>query len=76
LVALGNLEQTTLLNTVDVVLHWVATFTWRGTAAIIRQLTKVYERGVKLTKAAFRPIAAGLQRTPGLDKWSVSIAPK
>ena len=75
----GILEQHwngTLLNTVEVVLGWAATFTWRGNAPLVRQIEQVYERGVKLTKSAFRPIAARLQRAQDLSKWSVSIAPK
>jgi Rhodopirellula transposase DDE domain len=74
----GILEQHwngTLLNTVEVVLRWAVTFTWRGHAPMVRQIEKVYERGVKLTTLAFRPIAARLQRTEGLNKWSLSISP-
>jgi len=36
----------------------------------------VYERGVRLTKAAFRPIAERLTRSAILPKWSVTIRPK
>jgi len=75
----GILEQHwngTLLNTVEVVLRWAATFTWRGHTPLVHQLETVYERGLKLTKLAFRPIAARLRRADGLRKWSVSIAPQ
>ena len=44
-------------------------------APLVRQLETVYERGVKLTQLAFRPIAARLRRANGLRKWSVSIVP-
>ncbi|NIL99050.1 MAG: hypothetical protein GTO53_13795 [Planctomycetales bacterium] len=74
----GILEQHrngTLLNTVEVVLRWAATFTWRGHAPIVRQIEKVYERGVKLTKSAFRPIAVRLHRADDISKWSLSILP-
>jgi len=74
----GILEQHwngTLLNTVEVVLGWAATFTWRGHAPIVRQLKRTYQRGVKLTKLAFRPIDARLRRTDGLRKWSITILP-
>lgn len=36
----------------------------------------MYERGVRLTKAAFRPIAERLTRSAILPKWSVTIRPK
>jgi hypothetical protein len=35
----------------------------------------VYERGVRLTKAAFRPIAERLTRSATLPKWSITIRP-
>jgi hypothetical protein len=35
----------------------------------------VYERGVRLTKAAFRPIAERLDRSETLPKWSLTIQP-
>ena len=46
-----------LLSSVADVLRWAGTMTWRGLRPIIRETTAVYERGVRLTKAAFRPIA-------------------
>lgn len=74
----GVLEQHwngTLLNSVDVVLRWAQSFTWKGNQPIVRQIEQVYERGVKLTRLAFRPIAARLQRANKLRKWSVAISP-
>lgn len=50
--------------------------TWRGLRSIIREAVAVYERGVRLTKAAFRPTAARLTRSESLPKWSVTIRPK
>jgi hypothetical protein len=65
-----------LLPTVADVLRWAGTMTWRGLRPFIRETAKVYERGVRLTKAAFRPIAARLLRSGTLPKWSVTIQPK
>jgi len=64
-----------LLSTVADVLRWAGTMTWRGLRPIIRETTAVYERGVRLTKAAFRPIAERLSRSEALPKWSVTIRP-
>ncbi|MCZ2340576.1 MAG: hypothetical protein LC104_02120 [Bacteroidales bacterium] len=50
--------------------------TWRGLRPIVRATTAVYEWGVRLTKAAFRPIAERLTRSQTLPKWSVTIRPK
>ena len=65
-----------LLGSVSDVLQWAATMTWRGVRPFIRETTAVYERGVRLTKAAFRPIAARLTRSATLPKWSLIIRPK
>ncbi len=64
-----------LLSTVADVLRWAGTMTWRGLHPIVRETTTLYERGVRLTKAAFRPIAARLTRSLTLPKWSVTIRP-
>ena len=64
-----------LLPTVADVLRWAGSMTWRGVRPIIRETMAVYERGVRLTKAAFRPIPARLLRLTTLPKWSVTIHP-
>jgi hypothetical protein len=66
----------TLLNSVDAVLRWSQTFTWKGNKPIVRQIKQTYERGVKLTCSAFRPFADRLQKAFTLPKWSVSISPQ
>ena len=65
-----------LLGSVSDVLQWAATMTWRGVRPFIRETMAVYERGVRLTKAAFRPIATRLTRSGTLPKWSLTIRPK
>ena len=65
----------TLLDRVETVLRWAATMTWRGVHPLVREITTTYERGVRLTKALFRPIAQRLDRSQTLPKWSLSIRP-
>ena len=65
-----------LLGSVADVLRWAGTMTWRGVRPLIRETKAVYERGVRLTKAALRPIAARLTRCAILPKWSLTIQPK
>lgn len=75
----GVLEQHwngTLLTTVEAVLKWAGSMTWRGVRPLVREITATYERGVRLTKALFRPIAKRLIRSKTLPKWSLSIRPK
>jgi hypothetical protein len=65
-----------LLGSVADVLRWAGTMTWRGLHPLVRETATVYERGVRLTKAAFRPIATRLTRSATLPKWSLTIQPK
>lgn len=65
-----------LLNTVATALEWAKTMTWRGVAPIVHLLDRVYETGVRLTKATFRPIANRLERSVVLPKWSLVINPQ
>jgi hypothetical protein len=49
--------------------------TWRGLQPIVHRLQGLYERGVRLTRSAFRPIAERLNRSQTLHKWSLVITP-
>jgi transposase len=74
----GVLEQHwngTLLRSVEHALHWAGTMTWRTIHPLIREITTTYERGVRLAKAAFRPIAERLNRSETLPKWCLTIEP-
>lgn len=64
-----------LLSSIATTLEWAKTMTWRGVQPIVHLLDRVYETGVRLTKAAFRPVAARLKRSEALPKWSVVIHP-
>lgn len=72
----GILEQHwngTLLNTVETVLRWAGSMTWRKIHPLIREIRTTYEHGVKVAKDAFQPIAERLIRSATLPKWSLSI---
>ena len=64
-----------ILDTVDAVLNFTASMTWRGLHPVVELVTTVYETGVKLTKTAMAEIEAQIVRRPGLDKWFVDILP-
>jgi hypothetical protein len=64
-----------ILDTVDTVLQFTASMTWCGLHPVVELVTTVYATGVTLTKEAMDLIEAQLARLPGLDKWSVDIAP-
>ena len=72
----GILEQHwngTLLDSIDTVLQFAATMTWKGQRPIVTPVTTVYQRGVTLTKAAMAAVEAQVARVPGLERWFVDI---
>src|SRR5215207_8100676 len=64
-----------ILDTVDAVLNYTASMTWRSRHPVLELVTTVYKTGVRLTKAAMAEIEAQIARQPGLDKWFVDILP-
>ena len=44
--------------------------------ALVHLMDGVYEKGIRVSRAAFRPLAARLQRSPMLPKWSLVIQPQ
>ena len=72
----GVLEQHwngTLLDSVDTVLRFAATMTWKGQRAVVELVTAPYRRGVRLSKQAMARVEAQLTRLPQLEKWFVLI---
>ena len=75
----GVLEQHwngTLLNSVDTVLAWARTMTWKGTHPVVDLWDKTYEKGVRLAKKAFQEFEQRLQRDETLPKYYVRILPQ
>ncbi len=66
----------TLLTSIQTALVWAKTMTWRGVAPIVHLMDRVYETGVRLLPRDFRPIAARLERSTSLPKWSLIIGPQ
>jgi hypothetical protein len=62
-----------LLDSVDTVLRFAQTLTWKGQHPIVQLVTGVYQTGVKLVKKAMAVYEARLQRLPGLERWFVDI---
>ncbi len=63
----------TLLNSVDKVLMWAGTMTWKGNHPIVELLDKVYEKGICLTKKVFQAFEDRLLRDELLPKYFVKI---
>ena len=64
-----------LLDSIDTVLPFAATMTWKGMHPIVALVTTTYQTGVTLTKEAMEAVEAQVTRLPGLEKWFVDIVP-
>jgi Rhodopirellula transposase DDE domain len=62
-----------LLDTVEAVIQYASTMTWKGKHPVVALVTTTYQTGVTLTKEAMQAIETQLQRLPHLDKWFVDI---
>lgn len=62
-----------LLDTIDTVVHFAQTMTWKGNPPVVRLLTTMYQTGVRLTKKAMTEVEKHLERLSGLERWFVKI---
>jgi transposase len=72
----GILEQHwngALLDSLEAVIQYASTMTWKGKHPLVTLVTTTYQTGVKLTKKAMQVVETQLQRLPHLDKWFVDI---
>lgn len=72
----GVLEQHwngALLDSVEAVIRYAASMTWKGKHPMVALVTTTYQTGVKLTKEAMKEVENHLQRFSSLEKWFVDI---
>ena len=72
---LENHWNGSLLDSIDAVLQFAATMTWKGTHPIVALVTTTYQTGVTLTKEAMEAVEGKIKRLPRLGKWFVDIVP-
>lgn len=65
----------TLLDSLDAVLGFAATMTWKGRRPQVAAVTTTYRRGVTLTKMAMAEVETQLTRHATLGKWFIDIHP-
>jgi transposase len=63
-----------VLDTVETVVQFAQTMTWKGKAPVVQLLTTPYHTGVRLTKRAMTEVERHLERLSGLERWFVKIA--
>ena len=66
----------TLLNSVETVVEWARTMTWKGLRPVVQLLDNVYETGVRIAKKVFQKIEERWERDKFLPKYSVRIQPQ
>jgi hypothetical protein len=64
-----------LLDSIDAVIQFATTMSWKGIHPVVELITTSYKTGVRLTKAAMQALEAQLTRQLGLEKWFVDICP-
>jgi transposase len=64
-----------LLDSPKKVIEWTKSMTWKGIQPIVKFISRTYEKGVAMTKQAFKNISARLKRDPEYPKYSVIIEP-
>ncbi len=62
-----------LLDSIDAVLQYAATMTWKGTHPVVTLVTTTYQTGVTLTKDAMEAVETQLTQLPRLQKWFVDV---
>ena len=75
----GWLEQHwngSLLDTVETVLRFAKTLTFKGIHPVVTLVEKRYETGVKLTQQAMAQLEQQIKRLPHLPKWFIEIMGK
>jgi len=63
------------LLTVEIMLEWAKSMTWKGIQPMVNLSKTVYHKGISLSKMAMRAIEARLERNPILPKWDILICP-
>jgi transposase len=62
-----------LLDSIEAVLQFASSMSWKGQHPIVELVTTTYQTGVKLTKEAMEAVEAQITRLPELAKWFVDI---
>ena len=70
---LENHWNGSLLDSLEAVLEFARTMTWKGTHPVVELVTTTYQTGVTLTKEAMDRVEAQLKRLSPLGKWFVDI---
>ena len=62
-----------LLDSIEAVLQFASSMSWKGQHPVVELVTTTYQTGVKLTRAAMEVVEGQIARLPELSKWFVDI---
>ena len=65
----------TTLTDAETMLEWAKSMTWKGLHPVVALSRQVYNKGIRLGKAAMEAVEARLQRDPKLPKYDILINP-
>ncbi len=71
--ALEHYWNGALLDSIDAVVGYTSSMTWKKKHPVVQRIARVYEKGVSLADAAMRKVEARLDRHPTLGRWFVNI---
>jgi len=63
-----------ILDTIETVVQFAQTMTWKGHAPMVRLLTTTYHTGVRLAKHAMTEVEKHIERLRGLERWFLKIS--
>lgn len=64
-----------LLSSISKALGLARSMTYRGLNPVVKRVSKVYHKGVRISKRAMEEVEAQISRMPGLEKWFLTIFP-
>jgi hypothetical protein len=65
----------TKLTDTETMLEWAKSMTWKGLHPVVELSRQVYNKGIRLGKAAMEAVEARLKRDPKLPKYDILINP-
>jgi hypothetical protein len=64
-----------ILMTIQDVIKWAETMTWKQLRPIVWTFDQAYQLGVKLSRSQMKSWSSRLKRLTGLERWSLTIEP-
>lgn len=63
-----------VLDTVETVIKYAQTKTWKGKHPVVQLLTTIYQTGIRFSKKAMAEVETHVQHLIDLERWFVDIS--